>query len=53
MLIILLQSVSPVAMTTATFQNGRKLTLNPIDFENDFGASRFFFAFKHLYLFKL
>ena len=31
------QGVSSVAMTTVTFQNGRKFTLNLINFANEFG----------------
>ena len=30
-------------MTTVMFQNGRKLTFNPIYFANEFGDPQFFF----------
>ena len=42
-------SVPSVAMRTVTFQNGRKLTFNPIYFPKEFGHCRFFFAFKHFF----
>ena len=35
-------SVSTVAMTTMTFQNGPKFTFNPIYFANEFGDLQFF-----------
>ena len=40
--------ISSVAMTTVTFQNGRRLIFNPIYFANYFGDP-IFFPFKHLW----
>ena len=34
--------ISSVAMTTVTFQNGRKLIFNPLYFANEFGDPQLF-----------
>ena len=36
--------LASVAMTIVTFQNGKKLTFNPIYFTNEFSDSNFYFC---------